>query len=364
MKLKDLKLSKIVELLPMMSEEEYGMLKADIKEYGIKEPLVIIGNEVIDGRHRYLAAKELKIKDVPVKEIEEPEEGLETYVLSLNLSRRHLNPGQKVIVLLDAKSVASDRSLTIPKIASMSAVGETTVKSIQYIIKNGAKEEVELVRSGESTAKTVQGIIKKRLQPAVEKIDSTSKLDTTILNAHVSTSSGNNITTTKVDPVDQEKIVYVKKHGNDVQRMVVDKNPSAVDKIYTIITKKIQDSLPPTPMPVEVPPTNNNITTTTTTITIDWEAKYNQVYKEKDEVIEICLRLEAENVKLKAEVDILSKIDANSQPEEEIDYTKRHGRECTQVEIDKLDFTDHPTYVRLTSERQKHLIQEYENGFK
>jgi site-specific DNA-methyltransferase (adenine-specific) len=88
--------------LPVLSDEEYAALRADIIARGIVVPVVIDeqGN-VIDGQHRLRIAADLGLVDVPM----DIRPGLvdserEALALDLNLHRRHLSTEQrdKVIV--------------------------------------------------------------------------------------------------------------------------------------------------------------------------------------------------------------------------------------------------------------------------
>lgn len=246
MKIKELKLHKVVELLPEMLEPEYIMLKTDIKMFGIKEPLSVIGNEIIDGRHRFRAAKELKLKDVPVEEIDITEDELDNYVLSLNLTRRHLNPGQKALIAIEvfdragtaeipikgASTLKRRKSTFTKDIAEIAGVGGSTVEYVQYVRKNGTEDDIRTLRSGIETAKSIMNKIKKRLSPPKEK--------TTV-------PSSNNIATTREQELEKEvlsltvelesiqakaldkKIEHIRKHGNDVQRQAISrKDPKVV----------------------------------------------------------------------------------------------------------------------------------------
>src|SRR5205823_14140340 len=87
------------QLLPMMSDEELDELAADIAKNGLQQPLVFLGEALLDGRNRVLAI--LRIPD-PVLRAEIMREALERaivyqhlddpfgYVLSANVHRRHL----------------------------------------------------------------------------------------------------------------------------------------------------------------------------------------------------------------------------------------------------------------------------------
>ena len=45
----------------------YEGLKSSVAKHGIKEPIVVKGTKLWEGHHRYLAAKELGIKKIPVQ---------------------------------------------------------------------------------------------------------------------------------------------------------------------------------------------------------------------------------------------------------------------------------------------------------
>ena len=42
----------LAELMPAMTEDEFVALKDDIKQHGLREPVVVFENMVLDGRHR------------------------------------------------------------------------------------------------------------------------------------------------------------------------------------------------------------------------------------------------------------------------------------------------------------------------
>lgn len=57
-----------VETMPFAprTPEHYEALKADIARHGIKEPLIVFGDELREGHHRYQIAKELGIRRLPI----------------------------------------------------------------------------------------------------------------------------------------------------------------------------------------------------------------------------------------------------------------------------------------------------------
>jgi ParB-like chromosome segregation protein Spo0J len=85
------------QLLPDLSEAEYAALKAHIAAWGIQVPVVRDEHgHTLDGHHRERAAKELGIKNYPVRTLSGlTEEQKRHYVLAVNVQRRHLTGKQK-----------------------------------------------------------------------------------------------------------------------------------------------------------------------------------------------------------------------------------------------------------------------------
>src|SRR4051794_35073540 len=89
-------------MIPDLTEAEYGVLKASIREAGrIVVPVVVTSDgDIIDGKGRVRAAQEWKITDYPREVVH----GLDPEVcrllrLSLNCVRRHLSVEQKRLIV-------------------------------------------------------------------------------------------------------------------------------------------------------------------------------------------------------------------------------------------------------------------------
>jgi ParB-like chromosome segregation protein Spo0J len=91
--------------LPKMSDQEFNVFKADIKQRGQQVPIVIYrqgGGKfvILDGRHRQRACKELGI--TPIYEVYQgKKENLLNHVISLNIGRRHLNESQRAAIAVE-----------------------------------------------------------------------------------------------------------------------------------------------------------------------------------------------------------------------------------------------------------------------
>jgi hypothetical protein len=89
----------VCNLFPMMADEEYRALVEDIREHGLREPIVVWQGKIIDGRNRYRACMELGI--TPQYREWDGRGSLTAFVVSQNLHRRHLTASQKAVVALE-----------------------------------------------------------------------------------------------------------------------------------------------------------------------------------------------------------------------------------------------------------------------
>ena len=85
----------VADLFPLMTEAEYTDLVEDIRVHGLREPIWIHQDgRIIDGRNRHRACIEVGIEPA-VRTYEGGDDGLVSFVVSLNLKRRHLNESQR-----------------------------------------------------------------------------------------------------------------------------------------------------------------------------------------------------------------------------------------------------------------------------
>lgn len=93
-----LSLHPLAGTVPPATAAEYEALKADIERDGVLEPLSVVGDVVLDGRHRLRAALELGLEVVPVREVQLGEESELTFILRTALHRRHLSDDQRAVM--------------------------------------------------------------------------------------------------------------------------------------------------------------------------------------------------------------------------------------------------------------------------
>ena len=87
---KRLRLHPLAAAFPSLKETEFTDLVHSVADVGILEPVLVRGDEVLDGRHRLLAAIGLK-KPVPIRVFDGSDEQARAQVWALNVARRHLH---------------------------------------------------------------------------------------------------------------------------------------------------------------------------------------------------------------------------------------------------------------------------------
>jgi len=85
----------IADIFPMMEGKELDLLKEDILNRKLQEPITIYEDKVLDGRNRYKACKDLGLTPT-IK----PYDGDDPvgFIVSANLHRRHLSDSQRAMV--------------------------------------------------------------------------------------------------------------------------------------------------------------------------------------------------------------------------------------------------------------------------
>lgn len=81
---------------PRMTGAEFDALRDDIKENGLKNPIVIHDGMILDGGNRYKACVEAGVDPVFIKY---DGADIAAFVLSMNMHRRHLSQGQYAAIV-------------------------------------------------------------------------------------------------------------------------------------------------------------------------------------------------------------------------------------------------------------------------
>lgn len=89
---------KLANIFPLMQDSEIEELAKDIKTNGLEESIVTFEDKILDGRNRFLACEKAGVQ--PEFYGYAGNDPL-SYVISLNLHRRHLTTGQRAVIALE-----------------------------------------------------------------------------------------------------------------------------------------------------------------------------------------------------------------------------------------------------------------------
>ncbi len=159
-------------LFPMHAGDAHDSLREDIRQHGVREPIVFLAGAILDGRNRYMAARDLGL-DYPRREFGSlPADGDDplAFVVSLNLARRHLSESQRANVAARLANMghgqradyAGDRPADLPLLgeavgpapvtqadaAKLMNVSERMVRAAKHVQADAPPEIVQAVDDG------------------------------------------------------------------------------------------------------------------------------------------------------------------------------------------------------------------------
>jgi|DEB0MinimDraft_10_1074344.scaffolds.fasta_scaffold109128_2 ParB-like chromosome segregation protein Spo0J len=143
-------------LFPMIKGDEFDRLKEDIKKNGLIDDVITYEGKILDGRNRFMACESAGIE--PRFTEYEGSDPL-SYVISLNLHRRHLNESQRAMVAAsvanmkqgsrtDVKPSANLQEVSRSEAAQMLSVSERSVNTAKKVQEKATPEVIEEVQSG------------------------------------------------------------------------------------------------------------------------------------------------------------------------------------------------------------------------
>lgn len=160
-------LHKLCASFPPMTDRELQELIDDVQARGLKTPIVLLDDQVLDGRHRYHACLEAGVQARFRDFGSEPGDGDDpgAFVMSMNAKRRHLSPGQLAIAAAQVqnwslahpahrvKEVGTSAPLsTVADRAAAAGVSERTQKDADLVVRE-APELAEDVKAGKVSVK-------------------------------------------------------------------------------------------------------------------------------------------------------------------------------------------------------------------
>lgn len=174
-----LELHPLCTLFPRLAGAEFEAMKADIIANGQREPIIVHEGQILDGGNRYRACIEAGIEPM-LKDF--AGDNAVAFVLSANLHRRHLTPGQQAAIVARAQDWSkaqtnggdrrSDQSATLhtDTAADRAAQSGASLRTQQMADKvaKASPDLAEKVAHGEISLPKALEQIKPRTAPAAD----------------------------------------------------------------------------------------------------------------------------------------------------------------------------------------------------
>lgn len=159
----------LADLFPMMSDEMFSALVADIRENGLREPIILHEGMILDGRNRHKACVEVGVE--PITRPWDQRGSALSFVVSKNLHRRHLSESQRAMVAAKIANMGSGvrtdlpsidgRLVSQPQAAKLLNVSTTSVERAVVIRDKGVPELQSAVDSGKTSVWAAREIANK-----------------------------------------------------------------------------------------------------------------------------------------------------------------------------------------------------------
>lgn len=192
----------LADIFPLIEGEEFDALVSDIRSHGLREQIVLLGKQILDGRNRYRAclAAGLLPESLDVATVGHlkyfrqfvaagqpapSEDDLWTFISSKNLHRRHMTASQRAMAMIDYEGYrhggsrrAQDANLhleglepaqpgpTRSELAERGHVSERMLASAAVVRDNAIPELKEAVRQGRLAVHSIEEIAQ---QPAEQQ---------------------------------------------------------------------------------------------------------------------------------------------------------------------------------------------------
>lgn len=137
----------ISAMFPLLTQPELKKLSDDIKEHGLKFPIILYEGKILDGRNRYRACKMAEVEPIfKEQKIADPVD----FVVSTNLHRRHLSESQRAVIAAKLTQIKGKHHANLRGASTAMNVSQRSVSTAKGLLKD-SPEKAEEVAAGKKS---------------------------------------------------------------------------------------------------------------------------------------------------------------------------------------------------------------------
>jgi protein gp37 len=153
---------------PPMTDAEFAELRADIAANGLRMPITLYEDAVLDGWHRYTACMQIGV-DPTYAKFAGSEADARRFAVSVNLVRRHLDTSERAMVAAKFANLPAHRPVkgaslptSVEEAASLLNVSERSVKDARTVLATEDNDLIAQVESGQVSVSKAAGAVRKK----------------------------------------------------------------------------------------------------------------------------------------------------------------------------------------------------------
>jgi hypothetical protein len=159
------------ELIPPLAKEEYNLLEKSILDEGLRDPIVIWNNIIVDGHNRFEICTKHNIKINSIEKSFENRNDVKVWIIQNQFARRNLSAFDRSLLALKLENIISQKAKekqqkaggalpqksaeapieTRKELAKIANVSHDTIAKVKKIEEKATTEQKEKLRKGEES---------------------------------------------------------------------------------------------------------------------------------------------------------------------------------------------------------------------
>jgi phage N-6-adenine-methyltransferase len=157
-------------LFPMLQGEALNALRDDIRQHGVREPIVFLDDAILDGRNRYMCARDLGLEYPRVQFA-----GADplAFVISHNLHRRHLTESQRASIAARVANMPRGHRSDLEPSANLQEVRQPSLSELAAVRApmTSTADAAKLLNVSERSVATARKVQERAPQEIVRAVD-------------------------------------------------------------------------------------------------------------------------------------------------------------------------------------------------